>query len=136
MMNRIFSNTGALEKALDVAWKRNQVISHNISNVETPGYKKKGVTFEEEFAAALDGTNLRGRQTRQKHIRIGNGPIDDIQPEIVEVKSTKFRVDENNVDMDAEMAALASNTIMHHALVQKLTGELQRLKSMINEGRR
>lgn len=139
MMDRILANTKVLEKALDTVEKRNQVISHNISNVDTPGYHKKEVSFEKEFAAALDsfkGSNLQGRVTREGHIPIGDQSIDSIQPEIVETKSTKLRVDENNVDVETEMAALATNTIMYQALTQKMNGELQRLKSIINEGRR
>ena len=136
MLNRIFSGTDILEKSLDATWKRNQAISHNIANVDTPGYKKKEVTFEEELAKAIEGHGFHGRKTRNKHIQIGNASIEDIQPKVVERGSTKMRVDENNVDMDAEMTALASNTLMHHALVQKLNGELQRLKNIINEGRR
>ena len=36
-----------------------------------------------------------------------------------------MRIDDNNVDIDSEMADLATNTLMHHALVQKLNGELE-----------
>lgn len=137
MINRIFSGTKILEKALDATWKRNEIISHNIANVDTPGYKKKKVSFEEELANAFSGYGFYGKRTRDKHIQIGNvSTVDDIHPRIDEVGSTKRRVDENNVDIDAEMTALATNTIRHHALVQKLNGELQRLKSVINEGRR
>ena len=44
-----------------------------------------------------------------------------------------MRIDDNNVDIDSEMADLATNTLMHHALVQKLNGELSRLRTIINE---
>jgi len=136
MINRIFSKTHILEKALDATWKRNEAISHNIANVDTPGYKTKKVVFEEELAKALSRSEFHGKKTRDKHISIGSVSVDDISPEIVEIDSTKLRVDENNVDIDAEMTALATNTIRHHALVQKLNGEIQRLKTIINEGRR
>ena len=46
-----------------------------------------------------------------------------------------MRVDENNVDMDTEMANLAKNTIMYNALIQKISGDLRRIKNAINEGR-
>ncbi|HZJ82637.1 MAG TPA: flagellar basal body rod protein FlgB [Clostridia bacterium] len=135
-MKRVFNNIKPLEKSLDAAWLRNQTISHNISNVDTPGYKKKEVVFEEELAAALKGYGFQGKMTRHNHIQIGNPSGDNVDPRVVEVKSTNMRVDENNVDIDTEMANLASNTIKHHALVQKLNGDLQRVKSIINEGKR
>lgn len=136
MIDRIFGGTHILEKALNATWKRNETISHNIANVDTPGYKKKRVVFEEELAKALSGSGFHGKKTRDKHISIGRVSVSDINPEVVEIESTKLRVDENNVDIDAEMTALATNTIMHHALIQKLNGEIQRLKTIINEGRR
>ncbi|HZJ57342.1 MAG TPA: flagellar basal body rod protein FlgB [Clostridia bacterium] len=132
----LFSHTAALERSLDVVWKRHEVISHNISNADTPGYKKKEVVFENELVSALTRRSIQGRQTRKGHLRIGNVPINEIGPKTVDVNSTKMRMDDNNVDIDSEMANLASNTVMHHALIQKLNGEFSRLKSIINEGRR
>lgn len=136
MIRGLFSHTGVLEKNLDAVWKRNEAISHNIANVDTPGYKKEKVVFEEELASALNGNSLRGKKTRDKHITIGSPNINEIEAQLVEKGSTKMRVDENNVDIDVEMAELASNTIMHHAIVQKLNGEFSRLKTIISEGRR
>ena len=136
MINRIFSGTRDIAESVDATWKRNEAISHNIANVDTPGYKKKEVVFEEELAKALSGSGFQGIKTRDKHIQIGSFSVDNIHPEVVERGSTKLRVDENNVDIDTEMTTLATNTIKHHALIQKLNGELQRLKNIINEGRR
>jgi flagellar basal-body rod protein FlgB len=45
-------------------------------------------------------------------------------------------MDENNVDIDTEMANLAKNNIMYNALIQKISGEFRRIKNVINEGRR
>lgn len=136
MIDRLLSSTDNLEKSLDGTWMRNQAISHNISNADTPGYKKKQVEFEEELVKAIAGRGFPGKKTRQGHIQVGDPSLDDVKPRIIETKSSKMRIDENNVDIETEMAALATNTIMHHALVQKLNGELHRLKSIINEGRR
>ena len=44
----IFGNTIAMsQKSLDFLWKQQEVLALNIANVETPGYKKKMVSFEE-----------------------------------------------------------------------------------------
>lgn len=136
MIDRVFESTGLLEKSLDATWLRNQAISHNIANVDTPGYKKKEVSFEEALDNALLGTGFSGKRTRDKHIRIGRGTLDEVIPEVRDVNPTKIRVDENNVDVETEMTELAYNTIKHHALVQKLNGEFNRLKTIINEGRK
>ena len=41
-----FNYINVLEKATDASWTRNALISNNIANVDTPGYKRKDVTFE------------------------------------------------------------------------------------------
>ena len=50
MIDRIVKSTKLLEKALDAAWLRNETISNNIANVNTPGFKKSNVKFEEAYA--------------------------------------------------------------------------------------
>ncbi|MDD5090603.1 MAG: flagellar basal body protein, partial [Candidatus Wallbacteria bacterium] len=42
-----------LEKGLDVAALRHQVITQNIANVNTPGYKLKDVSFEDQLNRSL-----------------------------------------------------------------------------------
>ena len=46
MLDKVFLQTRNLEKALDATWTRNDVISQNIANVDTPGYKRKTLKFE------------------------------------------------------------------------------------------
>jgi flagellar basal-body rod protein FlgB len=135
-MGRLFSHIGVLEKALDAAWLRNEVIAHNIANADTPVYKKYQVKFEDELKAAIETSAVKGKKTREKHIDIGARSIDEVSPQIIPTRDTKMRVDENNVDMDEEMTNLAKNTIMYNALVQKISSEFQRIKNAINEGRR
>ncbi|HHW70603.1 MAG TPA: hypothetical protein GX392_04560 [Clostridiales bacterium] len=46
MGNGFFTNIGYLQKALDATWQRDEIISHNISNIDTPNYKSQGISFE------------------------------------------------------------------------------------------
>lgn len=125
-----------LEKALDASWLRNEVIAHNIANADTPGYKKYQVKFEEELISALESRKLKGKKTRVKHLDIGASSVDEVKPRVVRTAGTQMREDGNNVDMDEEMTSLAKNAIMYNALVQKISGEFNRLKAVINEGRK
>lgn len=136
MIRNIFSNTKVLEKALDATWLRNEVISHNIANVDTPGFKKSAVTFEDELEAAVLQRGVSGRMTRENHKSIGRFSVDRVRPEIITPSGTAMREDGNNVDIDAEMAALANNTVMYNYLVQKLSREFHRIRNVIMEGRR
>ena len=136
VIRNIFSNTKVLGKALDATWIRNEVISHNIANVDTPGFKKSAVRFEDELEAAIMQRGIEGNRTRQNHMDIGRMAIDRVRPEIFSPSGTTMREDGNNVDIDAEMAALANNTVMYNYLVQKITREFHRIRNVIMEGRR
>lgn len=136
MIRNIFSNTKVLDKALDATWLRNEVISNNIANVDTPGFKKSAVRFEDELKAAKMQRNIEGNRTRQNHMDVGRASIDRIVPEVFSPSGISMREDGNNVDIDAEMAALANNTVMYNYLVQKITREFQRIRNVIMEGRR
>lgn len=133
----LFNQTmGLLERGLDTASQRNAVIANNLANVDTPGFKRSEVLFEEELRKALtrkDG--ITGVVTHEKHIPIGRRHIPEVTPKTVLRNDTTMRNDGNNVDIDREMAAMAKNSIMYAALAQELNGEFQKLKSAI-EGRR
>lgn len=130
----LFSNTMHLmAMGLDAASLRNNVIANNLANVDTPGFKRSDVVFEEELRRAVTGQQkLQGRMTHEKHIPIppGNAVI----PRIVTEYKTSIRNDGNNVDIDREMALLAKNSIMYDALTASLNGDLRKIKSAI-EGR-
>ncbi|HHU64374.1 MAG TPA: flagellar basal body rod protein FlgB [Clostridiales bacterium] len=137
-MNRLdgLSSLSILEKALDASWLRNEAISKNLSNIDTPGYKAVNVRFEEELTRALESSRLEGKKTREKHMPVGKAKISGIQPKLQRDNSTSMRLDGNNVDIDAEMSKLTKNTIMYNTLSQQISGALNKIKYVINEGRR
>ncbi len=130
MFDTLFKSTTALEKGLDASWLRGQVIANNIANVQTVGFKTSSVEFESIFKDLLEeegyasGANLNDV-----------AGLADMQPVIVQSDDTTIRLDGNNVDIEAENAALAKNTIYYNTLLQKLTSELDKLSIAINEGR-
>lgn len=137
VFERITSNFKALEKALDASWLRNEAISQNIANADTPNYKRKTVEFEEQLNQALGESRLQGRRTHERHIPIGKRSIDNVVPKVTEDhKALSMRLDGNNVDIDNEMASMAKNSIKYNVLVQGLNSGLSRIKYVIGEGRR
>jgi flagellar basal-body rod protein FlgB len=108
-----------MEKGLDVASLRHRVISNNIANVATPGFKKSKVTFEEYLA---------------KVVKRGATDLRSVKPSIVRV-NTGMKEDGNNVDIDYEMAALSKNTIMYNAILQCVDGKFSILSSVLKEVR-
>ncbi len=136
MLNRLFSRLGLLERSIDAAWLRNEVIAENIANVDTPGYKRKTVAFEEYLNGALDKSAAGGSRTGGKSLPLGANPKDLKITVLEDASNTTMRIDGNNVDIDTEMAEMAKNTIKYNTLIQSLSAEFRKLKHVISEGRR
>jgi flagellar basal-body rod protein FlgB len=134
MFDKIFSSTEYLEKGLDASWTRNEVITNNIANVDTVGFKRSEVEFESVFQAALEGSSFSAKRTREGHLYTGSSDLDSVSATIIEDNSTSMRLDGNNVDIDYESAELAKNNIYYNTLIQKLTSEFTRLRMAIKEG--
>ena len=131
MLNRIFSQSFILEKGLDASWLRNEVISNNISNADTPGFKASRVSFEDRLKSCLDNKQLVGKVTRENHIPIAASKLKALKPQVIKQRNTVMRMDGNNVDIEKEMADLAKNTILYYTLINKLSGDFARIKSAI-----
>ena len=129
-----------LEKALNASSMQHQVISNNIANVDTPGYKRSEVVFQSKLDSILNQQNktyLPLSLTHPNHIPIvPNLKISDIDPEIVTRTETSLRSDKNNVDIDFEMAKMAENTAYYSAISQLTSLKLGMLQNVISDGRR
>lgn len=127
-----------IEKSLDTASLRQNLISNNIANAETPGYKRKDVRFETVLSKAM-GTNpmgFVGRRTDIRHFEIRTRGIRDPMSKIVEESSYRMLNNENNVDLDYEMAELAKNALKYNTLVQRMNDELSLYRTAIQSGGR
>jgi flagellar basal-body rod protein FlgB len=137
VIEKLYEKNNLLEKSLNASWARNEVISQNLANVDTPNYKRKDVSFEQYLNESLEGKKLEGKITDERHIPINSKNIDKIEPELTQEDSdVSMRIDGNNVDIDSEMAYLAKNTIQYNTLIQMVNSNFSRIKSVIAEGRR
>lgn len=123
-----------LEKALDAATLRQRAIAHNIANINTPGFKRYEVSFEDKLRRAL-GLEAGLPLYRTHPYHFPPAPT-DITPEVSPDNSTTMRQDGNNVDIEREMVNLAQNSLNFNFAVQQLNGRLAMLRYVINEGRR
>lgn len=135
MLNFNFGQINLIEKALYASMIKNEVISNNIANVDTPNFKRSDVKFEEILKDAIDGKKLKGYITNPRHIPIAPSSLDSIKPEIVQDNNTSMRLDGNNVDIDSEMSNLAKNQLYYYALVQRASGELNSIMTAVRDGR-
>jgi flagellar basal-body rod protein FlgB len=126
-----------LRKALDATAVRQKVYANNIANVDTPHFKRSEVNFEDSFKQALERNPKRlvGFSTDPKHMAI-NPPttVESVKPSIWRQNDDYMRADDNNVDIDVEMAELAKNELTYNALVEGLNRKMRSLRGVIRRG--
>lgn len=120
-----------LEKGLNAAWVRNEVIADNIANIDTPGFTASHVEFEDILKSALDDSAFSARKTSNRHFDFGAMDWEQVQPVILENPDTDMRMDGNNVDMETEMLELSRNTLHYNSMVSKLSSEFSRMRTAI-----
>jgi len=127
---------GLIADALDYRAARQDMISSNIANADTPFYRPRDIRFEEALAAKkadlLNQNNdkLKLAQTDGAHIPLHN--------EKASYKPTTFfrdghmaRNDGNSVDLDVETTEMSKNSVMFNALIQANKKSSMIFKSVI-----
>lgn len=123
----------ALHTALNFRDMRQNLISSNISNANTPGFKAKKLDFEEALARALDvDGNMQMNVNDERHHTVGSGGFNNLEPEIYDDPNGIVSEDGNTVDVEAEMAKMAENKLMYDALVQLINKKMGIMKYAIN----
>ncbi|MBQ7705723.1 MAG: flagellar basal body rod protein FlgB [Selenomonadaceae bacterium] len=140
MLDQIMNSTNFnyLPRAMTAASMRQEVIANNIANSNTPNFRKSNVEFEDVLAREIYGEKvpegkLQMVRTHDRHLPF-KPIITEAVPKVVEDDSTIMRVDNNNVDIDIEMATLAKNQIYYNALSTELGGYVSKMRNAITSG--
>lgn len=125
-MSFIIGNTVSMsEKSLDFLWQKQQVTMNNIANIDTPGYKSKYVTFEEEFSNKLKAASMTGnRQEISNIIHEAGTTVRNTNPE-------SARLDGNDVNTDTENVELARTTLQYQYLLNSVNSDIARYRTVI-----
>lgn len=128
----------SLQRCMDLCSKRHVLIANNIANVNTPGYKRLDLEFEKLMKQEVQRQCGEAPPTQLWRTHPGHqAPAKERGFVAVQVDAgTVHRNDGNNVDIDFEMALLASNQLTYEAAARLLTGELGLLWKAVSEGRR
>jgi flagellar basal-body rod protein FlgB len=119
-----------LQKSLEASSMRQQVLSNNVANIDTPGFKRSDVDFQAVLGAALGEKSgaLAMKLTSSKHIP---GLADGGGSGVVMDQATSLRNDGNNVDVDREMTNVAENGLYYNSLTQAISSQLGLLRMVI-----
>lgn len=138
MISGIFNFADRLQMAaLDQRLKRSEVISGNIANSETPGYRALGYDFEDQLASlARMDKSLPIKASDPQHFRNSFTQKNGNVRADVYIKPTESVGDDGNtVDIDDEMARMAQNQLLYRSSVEILNRKVGILKYAINGGR-
>ena len=123
----LYSYINVLGASLDASAIRNNLISNNIANVNTPGYKRKDVRFETELKHAFVKASQETVDARVKNL-----DLESLKPKTyTDYAELSFRYDGNNVDIDNENAILAKNQIKYNGLMDLINKDFTGLKNVM-----
>ena len=115
--------------SLDRLSKVQQVIGHNVANVDTPGYRAKTLSLEASLERASGRLGLA--RTHEGHLEPGAPEL--LEPRIVERDNPNARIDGNTVDINQEMVELVETGLKYRAVAQLASKRLVLLKTIAME---
>lgn len=107
-----------MQSGLDALWLKQRVISNNIANYETPGFKTQHVSFQEVLSSKI----VNGQEK----------PVSQFQAVVSTDMSTSARLDGNNVDLDKESLELWETYAQYSYLSEKISGQFTNMRYVIN----
>ena len=129
MSTGAFGYVNLLKSAADASWTREEVLTNNIANVDTPNYKRQDVEFSSYLANALQRSGKNSASLTQ---RVNNVNYYDLAIRTYTDNSTlSYRTDGNNVDLSTENVELASEQINYNALIDSINNEFSRFKAVL-----
>ena len=122
-----FDYINVLNRAADAAWQRNEAISNNIANVDTPGYKRQDVAFESVLQQALGNNRYQSMDDKVANVNLsrlrGRAYVD--------YANYSYRLDGNNVDIENENVMLAENQLKYQGLIRSINQEFTNLQTVM-----
>lgn len=127
VQTNVFDYVNVLDKAADASWLRNQAISNNIANVDTPGYKRQDVAFESELKKALGSSRYETTDAKVSAIKSNR-----LSPRVyTDYANYSYRLDGNNVDIENENVMLAENQLKYEGLLTGISQEFSNLQAVM-----
>jgi flagellar basal-body rod protein FlgB len=127
MTSGLYDYVDIMGKAADASWLRNEAITNNISNEDTPGYKRQDVDFESVLSFELGRSRYLSLDQRVKNVDMSRLDVTTY----TDAEGYSYRIDGNNVDPEQEQAYLAENQIFYQGITDSITSDFSRIKSVL-----
>ncbi|GAB1578990.1 flagellar basal body rod protein FlgB [Bordetella petrii] len=135
MLDRLNEDFRFFQQSIALRAQRQEVLSSNIANADTPGYKARDFDFRAAMQDALE-TRMRLPDTQLALTSARHIPGRAASPNPVELQYRlpyQPSVDGNTVDMDVERVQFADNTLHYQSSLQLLSGRIRSMMSAIQE---
>ncbi len=126
-----FQSLGIHEQALKLRALRNQVLSSNIANADTPNYKARDLEFADALKGAQSGL-LELTTTSELHRKAWS--TQRVGGRVMYRIPMQPTLDGNTVEADVEQAAFAENALQYRASLAFLDGKIRSLRFAIKGG--
>jgi len=117
-VSEISSIVDFLEAGIKVESLRQKTIANNVANLQTPGYRRIDVKFEQLLAKALDSN--------------GAADLDEIEPQVYQPKQTPVKSNGNDVSLETEVGEMIKNSLRHKLFVRLLSKKYLAMQAAIN----
>ena len=117
--------TSTLESYLRLTTSREQAISANMANVDTPGYHTRDINFNGELKRAMNGF-LSQTEDGMESVQMN--------PVVQEVPGLMERPDGNNVSLDREGLLMSETQLQYQIGIQLIKRQFHQILSAINGG--
>jgi flagellar basal-body rod protein FlgB len=114
-----------LESYLKLTTSREQAISANMANVDTPGYHTRDINFEGELKRAMGGVLSESGDSAESV---------QLSPVVREVPGLMERPDGNNVSLDREGLLMSETQLQYQIGVQLIKHQFHQILSAISGG--
>ena len=139
MLDKLASSLSMEAQSLALRGKRQAVLTSNIANADTPGYKAVDFDFANALSKALaeapqePGSVVAMQTTHTKHFPLG-GSGGSTQAMLQYRQATTGSLDGNTVDIEYERGQFAENAIKYEAALRDLSGSIKTLQTAITGG--
>ena len=120
-----------LFEQLNFRGERQKVISSNIANINTPGYKTKELVFEDELKNSITNNSLQMTATNSRHMTNVNSSLANSNPKLMEVENLEEQNDGNNVNIDTQMGEMSKNKVLFDAIQSSIKRDSKLFRSVV-----
>ena len=121
-MSKTDSIIALIEAGIRAEGLRQKAIANNVANLETPGYRRIDVKFEELLAKSLDSS--------------GSVDLSELEPQIYQPKQTLVKSNGNDVSLEGEVGAMIKNSLRYQTYIRLLNKRYRQIELAMNVGAR